>query len=196
MCSASGVVDCRLLNGRLTWVFWEQQSTLLFLNSEVWIEMDGIQPEVLVVLLYLSLIYEIIIGVRIRVQQSYEKMRKVLVRIGKPSFGNSRLLKTRPDTRPAENLNQTYRHFVQTWILAPDWSTKSERSYLPEALYWKKENHQINYRMLSCAWVWGYIYVNEVSPYENWELILKDPLWIRIRFLLRRRVRKRLIAVK
>ena len=45
--------------------------------------MDGIQPEVLVVLLYLSLIYEIIIGVRIRVQQSYEKMRKVLVRIGK-----------------------------------------------------------------------------------------------------------------
>ena len=31
--------------------------------------MDGIQPEVLVVLLYLSLIYEIITGVRIRGQQ-------------------------------------------------------------------------------------------------------------------------------
>ena len=82
--------------------------------------MDGIQPEVLVVLLYLSLIYEIITGVRIRGQKSYEKMRKASVRIGKPSFGNSRLTNTRPDTRPAENLNQTYRHFVQMRILARD----------------------------------------------------------------------------
>ena len=33
MCSASGVVDCRLLNGRLTCVFWEEQSTFTFLEQ-------------------------------------------------------------------------------------------------------------------------------------------------------------------
>ena len=80
--------------------------------------MDGIQPEVLVVLLYLSLVYEIIIGMKRRGQQSFEKMRKVSVRLGKPSRGNNRM--TRPQTRPTDNPNQTYRHFVQMRILARD----------------------------------------------------------------------------
>ncbi|KAJ7369581.1 hypothetical protein OS493_037873 [Desmophyllum pertusum] len=53
--------------------------------------MEGIQPEILVVLLYLSLIYEIIIGIKRRGQQSFEKMRKVSVRFGKTSRGSDRM---------------------------------------------------------------------------------------------------------
>ena len=84
------------------------------------IHMEGIQLEVLVVLLYLSLVYEIITGIKRRGQQSIEKMRKVSVRLGKPSRGNDRMTGTRLQTRITDNSHQTYRHFVQMRILARD----------------------------------------------------------------------------
>ena len=82
-------------------------------------DMEGVQPEALVVLLYLSLVYEIISCIKRRGQQSIEKMRKVSVRLGKPSRGNDR--KTgKTQTRLFDNSHQTYRHFVQMRILARD----------------------------------------------------------------------------
>lgn len=83
-------------------------------------DMEGVQPEALVVLLYLSLVYEIISCIKRRGQQSIEKMRKVSVRLGKPSRGNDRKTGTRLQTRLFDNSHQTYRHFVQMRILARD----------------------------------------------------------------------------
>lgn len=82
--------------------------------------MEGIQAEVLVVLLYLSLVYEIVIGIKRRGQQSIEKMRKVSIRLGKPSRGSDRIKSARFQTRITDNSHQTYRHFVQMRILARD----------------------------------------------------------------------------
>lgn len=83
-------------------------------------DMEGVQPEALVVLLYLSLVYEIISCIKRRGQQSIEKMRKVSVRLGKPSRGTEKKTGTRLQTRLFDNTRQTYRHFVQMRILARD----------------------------------------------------------------------------
>lgn len=45
--------------------------------------MEGLQPEILVVLLYIFLLYEFISGIQRRGQQTLEKTRKVSMRTGK-----------------------------------------------------------------------------------------------------------------
>ena len=81
-------------------------------------EMEGLQLEILVMLLYVSLIYEIIIGFRRRGQQTFEKMGKVSVGTRKPC---RRVTSARTSVRVgSENPHQTYRHFVQMRILTRD----------------------------------------------------------------------------
>jgi len=84
-------------------------------------KMEGLQTEILVVLVYLSLVYEIISGIQRRGQQTFEKMRNVSARTGfKPPRIINRKINTRPPTRQNDNSHQTYRHFVQMRILARD----------------------------------------------------------------------------
>ena len=83
--------------------------------------MEGLQPEILVMLLYLSLLYEIVIVIRRRGQQTLEKMRKVSVRTRKPSRINDRTINAKYSARvTADSSHQTYRHFVQMRILTRD----------------------------------------------------------------------------
>ena len=79
--------------------------------------MEEVQPEILVVLLYLSLIYEIIIGVRRRGQETLEKMRKVSIRLGKPLPRNSR---RKRQTQLMNSSHTVHRHFVRMRILGRD----------------------------------------------------------------------------
>ena len=85
--------------------------------------MEGLQPEILVLLLYLSLLYEIVIAIRSRGQQSFDRMRKVSARAKKSLKVNDRMTNARPAMSArmvTDNSNQTYRHFVQMRILARD----------------------------------------------------------------------------
>lgn len=83
--------------------------------------MEGLQPEILVVLLYIFLLYEVISGIQRRGQQTLEKTRKVSMRTGKPSRVKDRIISARPPARMNDSSHhQTYRHFVQMRILARD----------------------------------------------------------------------------
>lgn len=106
---------------------WETQTIHQSRNVLHWMrEMEGLQPEILVLLLYLSLLYEIIIAIRRKGQQTYGKMRKVSTRGRK----TSNITDQRTNARPlsgrivADGSKQTYRHFVQMRILARDWAER------------------------------------------------------------------------
>lgn len=49
----------------------------------------------------------------------------------------------------------------------------------------RESPNQLSHDARAVLELWGYIHVNKISLHENWKRILKDPLWIRIRLLLR-----------
>lgn len=84
--------------------------------------MEGFQPEVLITLLYLTLIYELITAFRKKADQTMERMRK-FSGIGHRRLNNStkespKMFQTPGSDNPQRQ--KSYRHFMQMRILGRD----------------------------------------------------------------------------
>ena len=188
MCSASGVVDCRLLNGRLTCVFWEEQSTFTFL--EQWgLTWNGRNTAWSPCCASLSV-------VNLRNYHWREDTRTTIIWKDEESVGQNWKAVNRQQSLDEHKIwyatSGESQSNISTFCADEDFGERLDYCEIWKVVFTlgfileeRESPNQLSHDDRAVLELWGYIHVNKISLHENWKRILKDPLWIRIRLLLR-----------